>query len=75
LKEAVVELNLRPLITVMDRHNVKFVPTLNIFPRHEDVGVSGGIASRIPNFGARRRWVVNCTPRPLYPQGKSSFGY
>jgi hypothetical protein len=33
---------------------------------------NGGIAPFILNRGRRYRWVVNFTPRPLYPQGKSS---
>jgi hypothetical protein len=32
---------------------------------------SVGVASRILDLGTRWRWVVNFTPRPLYPQGKS----
>jgi hypothetical protein len=32
---------------------------------------SGGIAPRITDLGTRWRWVVNFTPRPLYPQGKA----
>jgi len=31
---------------------------------------SGGIAPHILDLGFRWRWVVNFTPRPLYPQGK-----
>jgi hypothetical protein len=31
---------------------------------------SGGIAPRILNLDTRWRWVVNFTPRALYPQGK-----
>jgi hypothetical protein len=34
---------------------------------------SGFIASRIIDLGIRWRWVVSFTPRPLYPQGKSSW--
>jgi len=32
---------------------------------------SGGIAPRILNLGARWRWVVSFTHRPLYPRGKN----
>jgi hypothetical protein len=32
---------------------------------------SGGVAPRILDLGTRLRWVVNFTPRLLYPQGKS----
>jgi len=32
---------------------------------------SGGIAPRILHLGTRWRWIVNFTPRPLYPVGKS----
>jgi hypothetical protein len=32
---------------------------------------SGGLTPRILDLGARGRWVVSFTPRPLYPQGKS----
>jgi hypothetical protein len=32
---------------------------------------SGGIAPRVLDFGTRWRRVVNFTPRPLYPHGKS----
>jgi hypothetical protein len=38
---------------------------LNQAPRHEDVGRSGGIALHV-NLGARWRWVVIFTLRPLY---------
>jgi len=31
---------------------------------------SGGIAPRILDLGARRRWVVSFTPRSLYSQGE-----
>jgi hypothetical protein len=34
---------------------------------------SGGIAPRILDLGARWRWVVSFTLRPLYPQGKSPW--
>jgi hypothetical protein len=34
---------------------------------------SGGVASRILDFGTRWRWVVSFTPRPLYPQGRSPW--
>jgi len=34
--------------------------------------VSGIIAPRILDLSTRWRWVVSFTPRPLYPQGKSS---
>jgi hypothetical protein len=33
---------------------------------------SGGIAPHIPDHGCKWMWVVNFTPRPLYPQGKST---
>jgi hypothetical protein len=46
----------------------KIVPTLNQVPRHEDVGGSGGIASRIRNLDARWRTVISFTPRPLQPR-------
>jgi len=45
--------------------NHKVVPVLNKAPRHEDVLGSCGMAPRI-KFGARWRWVVSFTPRPLY---------
>jgi len=32
----------------------------------------GDIAPRIPNLGARWRWVVSFTPRLLYPRGKNN---
>jgi hypothetical protein len=35
---------------------------------HEDVWGSGGIASNILELGIRWRWVINFTPRPLYPE-------
>jgi hypothetical protein len=34
---------------------------------------SGGITPLIIDLGTRWRWVVSFTPRPLYPQGKSSW--
>jgi hypothetical protein len=34
---------------------------------------SGGIAPRILDLVTKLRWVVSSTPRPLYPQGKSSW--
>jgi hypothetical protein len=34
---------------------------------------SEGIAPRILDLGARWRWVVSFTARPLYPQGKSPW--
>jgi hypothetical protein len=34
---------------------------------------SGGIAPHILYLRTRWRWVVSFTPRPLYPQGKSSW--
>jgi hypothetical protein len=34
---------------------------------------SGGIAPYILDLGTTWRWVVNFTPRPLYPQGNSPF--
>jgi hypothetical protein len=34
---------------------------------------SGGIDPRILDLGTRWRWVVNFTPRPLYPKGKSPW--
>jgi hypothetical protein len=34
---------------------------------------SAGIAPRILDLGSRWRWVVNFTPLPLYPQGKSPW--
>jgi hypothetical protein len=34
---------------------------------------SGGIYPHILDLGARCRWVVSFTPRPLYPQGKSPW--
>jgi hypothetical protein len=34
---------------------------------------SGDIAQRILDLGTRWRRVVNFTPRPLHPQGKSSW--
>jgi hypothetical protein len=34
---------------------------------------NGGIAPRILDLGIRWRWVVNFTPRPLYPQRKSPW--
>jgi len=33
---------------------------------------SRGIALLFFNLGARRRWVVNATPRPLYPRERPS---
>jgi hypothetical protein len=35
--------------------------------------VSGGIAPRILDLGTRWGRVVSFTPRPLYPQGKSTW--
>jgi len=34
---------------------------------------SGGIAPPILNLGTRRMWVVNFTPRPLFPWVKSPW--
>jgi len=37
---------------------------------------SGGVEAQLHSFfdlGTRRRWVVSFTPRPLYPQGKTSW--
>jgi hypothetical protein len=34
---------------------------------------SGGIAPRILDLCTRWRWVVNFTPRPLYPQGENPW--
>jgi hypothetical protein len=31
----------------------------------------GGMVPRILNLSTRRRWEVNCTPRPIYSHGKS----
>jgi hypothetical protein len=42
-------------------------------PRYEGVLGSGGTAPRIFDLGARCRWLVSFTPRPLYPQGKSPW--
>jgi len=39
--------------------------------RHGDVWGSGETPPRILNLGTRCRWVVNFTPRPLYPREKS----
>jgi len=39
--------------------------------RHRD---SGGIAPLILNLGASWRWVINITPRPLYPVNAFSWG-
>jgi hypothetical protein len=36
---------------------------------------SGGIAPRILDLGTIWRWVVRFTPRPLYPQGKTTPRY
>jgi hypothetical protein len=47
----------------------KVVSVFNKAPRREGVCGSGGIAPRI-NFGARWRWVVSFTPRPLHSRGK-----
>jgi hypothetical protein len=32
---------------------------------------SGGVAPRILGIGTRWRWVVSCTPRPLYPRERA----
>jgi hypothetical protein len=48
----------------------KFVRVINEAPRREDVLGCGGIAPRI-NLGTRWRWVLNFTPRPLYPAVKT----
>jgi hypothetical protein len=45
----------------------------NWAPRHEGVLGSGGIAPCILDLYSGGRWVVSFTPRPLYPQGKSSW--
>jgi hypothetical protein len=45
----------------------------NWAPRHEGVLLSGRIVLRILDFDSRWRWVVSFTPRPLKPQGKSSW--
>jgi hypothetical protein len=42
--------------------------------RYEDILGNGGINPRILNLGARWMWVVSFTPRPLYPQGKTTSG-
>jgi hypothetical protein len=34
---------------------------------------SGSIALRILGLGTRWMWMISFTPRPLYPQGKSSW--
>jgi len=34
--------------------------------------VIGGTAPRILKLGAQWRWLISFTPRPHYPQGKSS---
>jgi hypothetical protein len=34
---------------------------------------SGGIVPLILRLGTRWRWIVSFTPRPLYPQGRSSW--
>jgi hypothetical protein len=52
---------------------VKLSLCFNLAPRHEGVVGSGGVAPRILDRGARWRWVVTFTPRPLYPQGKSPW--
>jgi hypothetical protein len=45
------------------------------FTEHHAIMVygGGGIAPRILDLGTRWKWVVSFTPRPLYPQGKSSW--
>jgi len=48
----------------------KYILVLNEAPRHEDIGRSGGIATRILDLGTRWRWGVSFTSRPLYPRGK-----
>jgi hypothetical protein len=50
---------------------VKLSLCFNWAPRHEGVLRSGGIAQSILDLGWR--WVIRFTPRPLYPQGKSSW--
>jgi hypothetical protein len=49
----------------------KYVPMLNLAPRHGDVWGSGGIAPHILNLGARWRWVVSFTHQPLYSLWKT----
>jgi hypothetical protein len=43
-------------------------------PRHDDICGSGSMASLICNLGARWRWMVSLTIRPLYPWGKRPPG-
>jgi hypothetical protein len=45
----------------------------NWAPNHGDVLGSGGIVPRILHLGTRFRWVVSFTPRPIYPQRKSTW--
>jgi hypothetical protein len=47
--------------------------SLNWAPCHEGVLESGDIDPRILDLGTRWRWVVNFTPRPLYPWGRSPW--
>jgi hypothetical protein len=48
---------------------IKLFLCFNWAPRHEGVLGSKGIAPHILDLDTRRRWVVNFTIRPLYPQG------
>jgi hypothetical protein len=41
--------------------------------RHEGVLGSGSIVPRVLDLSTRWKWMVNFTPRPLYPQGKSPW--
>jgi hypothetical protein len=49
------------------------VPFFNWAQRHEGAWGSGGIAPRILYLGTRWRWVVSCTPRLIYLQGKNPW--
>jgi hypothetical protein len=56
-----------PLTAQLTSIFYKVVPVLSQVPRHVDVGGSRGIALRILNLGTRWKWVVSCTPLPIYP--------
>jgi hypothetical protein len=78
----VIRLSLVPLISSQGPHvfvidgkgkgKVKLSLCLTKHHAMKMYWVRGGTAPRILDLGARWRWMVSFTPRPLYSQGKSS---